>query len=174
MGIQGWYSLDQQRYFIISCSNREYTKCNQQLITFVPKCNCPMGRTETFTSQRRDPSCIFPLLTPKYRTNLCNSAAYSAASIPVLISGSETISSKGTPALFKSTCIIKIVEKYKHNKQSQNIHSYWNHNRILVLLEEETWVFGCPKKKIDQCFSNFKIEQKTKYPMNFLNICKFD
>lgn len=72
--------------------------------TFVPNFDCPMGRTDTFTSQRREPSCILPLLTPKYLTNLCNSAAYSAASIPFLMSGSETISSKGTPALFRSTC----------------------------------------------------------------------
>lgn len=72
--------------------------------TFVPNSACPLGRTEILTSQRSEPSCIFPLHTPKYLTNLCNSAPYSAASMPLLISGSETISSNGTPALFRSTC----------------------------------------------------------------------
>jgi len=72
--------------------------------TLVPNCSRPLGRIEMLTSQRIEPSCIFPLLIPKYRTMRCNSAAYSAASRPVRISGSETTSSSGTPALFKSTC----------------------------------------------------------------------
>lgn len=87
-----------------------------------------MGRTDTFTSQRREPSCILPLLTPKYLTNLCNSAAYSDASIPFLMSGSETISSKGTPALFRSTC----------EKIPSNLTYLYHHHRY-----KSYQAFGC-------------------------------
>ena len=66
--------------------------------TFVPKGASGPRRTEMLTSQRRDPSCMLPSLTPRYRMIRRISEAYSAASRPVRRSGLLTISAKATPA----------------------------------------------------------------------------
>ena len=67
--------------------------------TLVPNSGAPRFRTDTLTSHRMDPSAIFPLETPMQSMMRRSSAAYMAASFPVRMSGSETISSSGTPPL---------------------------------------------------------------------------
>ena len=58
---------------------------------------------ETFTSHRIDPSAIFPSHMSKKVTSCLIALKYATASFAFDISGSDTISSRGVPALFKST-----------------------------------------------------------------------
>jgi hypothetical protein len=66
----------------------------------------PARRTETFASQRNDPSCMLPSHTPIQRTSACNVRAYATASLAPRRSGSLTISSSGVPARLRSIPVI--------------------------------------------------------------------
>ena len=63
----------------------------------VPSTSEPAGRTDTFTSQRIDPSCILQSDTPMYFIISCSFSRYSRISSTLRISGSVTISMSGTP-----------------------------------------------------------------------------
>ena len=63
----------------------------------VPNASLPCGRTEMFTSQRMEPSCILQSEMPTQRMTCCRRSTYSFASSIERISGSETISISGTP-----------------------------------------------------------------------------
>ncbi len=63
----------------------------------VPNLSLPSGRTEMFTSQRIEPSCILQSETPMLRMTCCSFSTYSLASSIERISGSDTISISGTP-----------------------------------------------------------------------------
>ena len=71
--------------------------------TFVPNFSTPLSRTEILASHLKLPSSIFPSQMSKYLTSFLTSFRYWYASSEDLISGSETISTKGTPALLRST-----------------------------------------------------------------------
>ena len=69
----------------------------------VPYSFCPTGLMDTFASHLKDPCSMFPSHTPRYLRIALSFFMYSAASFGVLISGSETISMSGMPALLRST-----------------------------------------------------------------------
>ena len=62
----------------------------------------PFILTEMLTSQRSDPSSIFPSHVPIYLKMDLNFLTYSWASSADLISGSDTISIKAMPDLLRS------------------------------------------------------------------------
>ena len=63
----------------------------------VPSSSEPMGRTDRFTSQRSEPSCILQSDTPRYSSVLLSFSRYAMTSSPERKSGSVTISMSGTP-----------------------------------------------------------------------------
>ena len=64
--------------------------------------DAPGLRTDTFASQRNEPSCMLPSQMPIHVTIWCSVFAYSTASRLERMSGSVTISSSGVPARFRS------------------------------------------------------------------------
>ena len=62
-----------------------------------------MGAMDTFKSQRKDPSSIFPLQVPICRSTSRNVVTTAAASLADLASGQKTISTRADPARSKST-----------------------------------------------------------------------
>ena len=68
----------------------------------VPKSFESIFLTETFASHLIEPSAIFPSEISRYLIMECIDFKYATASSGELISGSDTISIKGVPALFKS------------------------------------------------------------------------
>ncbi len=68
----------------------------------VPNAAWPIGRTDTFASQRNEPSCMLPSQMPSQTTSACSAFAYATASADERISGSLTISSSGVPARLRS------------------------------------------------------------------------
>ena len=59
--------------------------------------------TPRFTPPPLAPLALLPHVVTLIPTSLCISAAYSAASAPVRMSGADTTSTRGTPARFRST-----------------------------------------------------------------------
>ena len=90
----------------ISCSTASRT-CLKELMFFssalVPSFSAPCNRSDTLASQRSEPSSMLPSLIPKVRTRVRRARMYSAASSAERMSGSLTISTRGTPARLKST-----------------------------------------------------------------------
>ena len=79
-----------------------------KLLTFfisqrVPNSVLPFFRTDTFTSQRIEPSCILQSEMFRYCKMDLMVSRYAFASALLRISGSETISISGTPQRFRST-----------------------------------------------------------------------
>ena len=70
--------------------------------TFVPNASSPIGRRDTFASQRSDPSSIFTSDTSSEASVARSSRRYAAASSGLRMSGSLTHSTRGTPARLKS------------------------------------------------------------------------
>ena len=66
--------------------------------TFVPNLSLPFSLIETLTSHLKEPSSIFPSLTPEKTTIERILSTYFIASSPERISGFETISISGVPA----------------------------------------------------------------------------
>ena len=60
---------------------------------------------DILASHLNDPSSIFPSLMPKHLTIECIFLRYATASLADLMSGSDTISINGVPALFKSIAL---------------------------------------------------------------------
>ncbi len=71
--------------------------------TFLPYSLASFSITETLASQRIEPSSILPSQMSRYLTNFRTSVRNTYASSELLISGSVTISMRGTPARLKST-----------------------------------------------------------------------
>ena len=69
----------------------------------VPKVSLPAGLMLTLASQRKLPSCMFAVETPRYWTMECNAVRYWRASSGERRSGLLTISMSGTPDRFTST-----------------------------------------------------------------------
>jgi len=69
---------------------------------FVPYSAWPTGRTETFASQRNEPSSMLPVETPSARTIERSFWRYARASAAERMSGLLTISISGTPERFMS------------------------------------------------------------------------
>ncbi len=70
----------------------------------VPSFVSPRGRSETLASQRNWPFSMSASETSAQRSSARSLRRYAAASSGARRSGSETISSSGTPARFRSTC----------------------------------------------------------------------
>ena len=69
----------------------------------VPSSVSPSFLTETFTSHLMDPCAIFPSHISRKVTICLIALKYATASLALDISGSETISRRGVPALLRST-----------------------------------------------------------------------
>ena len=69
----------------------------------VPNFSEPTGRIDVLTSALNEPSCILQSDTSIYSSIDFNFFKYASTSSIERKSGSDTISIKGTPALFKST-----------------------------------------------------------------------
>ncbi len=69
----------------------------------VPSRVAPFGMTDTFASQRNEPSSRLPSFTPSAIRIARSVLRYSIASSMERRSGSQTISSSGTPARLRST-----------------------------------------------------------------------
>ena len=78
----------------------------RKLLRFLISQRVPSGspgrRTDTLASQRKLPSCMLPSQMPIHCTSACSALAYATASSELVRSGSETISSSGVPARFRS------------------------------------------------------------------------
>src|SRR3546814_9169612 len=90
----------------------------------VPNSCCPLRRTDTFASQRKEPSCILPSQIPSQTTSPCSVRAYATASAAERNSGSVTISSKGVPARFRSMPLEDRSEEHTSELQSLMRISY--------------------------------------------------
>ena len=66
--------------------------------TLTPSASAPTGRTETFASQRREPSSIRTSETSSASRRARSSRRYAPASSGERMSGSDTHSTRGTPA----------------------------------------------------------------------------
>ena len=71
--------------------------------TFVPSASAPAARSDTFASQRSEPSSIFTSETSSDSSVARSSRRYAAASSGERMSGSLTHSTRGTPARLKSS-----------------------------------------------------------------------
>ena len=72
---------------------------------FVPSSSLPVGRTDTFASQRSEPSSMFTSETPSWRSVSRSSVSHSRACSAERTSGSVTISTSGVPPRLKSTTL---------------------------------------------------------------------
>ena len=63
----------------------------------LPNSELPLGRMLMLASQRKLPSCMFPVLTPRYCKMEWRVVRYTCASSAEEMSGALTTSIKGTP-----------------------------------------------------------------------------
>ena len=106
--------------------------------------------TDTLTSALNEPSCILQSETSIYSSIDFNFLKYASTSSALLKSGSETISIKGTPALFKSTRLPPPKSSWFSFPASS---SMWILNNLIFFLPSDVSIsiYPCSHSGLSNC-----------------------